>query len=176
MSEYNMEDALISAKDQPLGQHNPDLNVTIRNSHIAFVRPNEKTAWIFERLNFIIDNLNSRFYNYDLNGYSFLQYGEYLGNELGKYDWHMDAYFGPHPEGFTEPRKLSITVLLNDPDTDYEGGNFEINKGRFTDVDVVPLKKGTLIAFPSYVIHRVAPVTKGIRKSLVIWVQGPKFR
>jgi PKHD-type hydroxylase len=71
---------------------------------------------------------------------------------------------------------LSITLLLNEPGIDFEGGNFEINKGSPTEVDIVDMKKGMLIAFPSFLIHRVAPVTKGTRKSIVIWVQGPKFR
>jgi PKHD-type hydroxylase len=176
MSETQTVDAEISAKapdgDAKIGA----IDKNSRTSHVNFYGVNEKTHWIFDRLNQIIDRLNFRFYNFDLNGYSFFQYTEYFGHELGKYDWHMDSYLGSHPNGFTETRKLSITLLLNEPGVDFEGGDFQINKGSPTEVDTVDLKKGMLIAFPSFLIHRVAPVTKGTRKSIVIWVQGPKFR
>jgi PKHD-type hydroxylase len=68
-------------------------------------------------------------------------------------------------------RKLSAVVALND---DYEGGVFET-----LDSDTprsYDLKKGEMIMFPSFLMHRVTPVTKGIRRSLVIWVEGPNFR
>jgi PKHD-type hydroxylase len=66
-------------------------------------------------------------------------------------------------------RKLSLVLLLND---EFEGGDFELlwpgNK--------IPLKKGRVILFPSILMHRVKPVTKGTRKSLVAWMQGPNFK
>jgi PKHD-type hydroxylase len=175
MSETETVSAEVSAKS-PDGDSKIGALSDRRTSHVNFYGVNEKTHWIFDRLNQVIDRLNTRFYNFDLNGYSFFQYTEYFGHELGKYDWHMDSYLGTHPTGFTETRKLSITLLLNEPGVDFEGGDFEINKGSPTEIDTVPLKKGMLIVFPSFLIHRVAPVTKGTRKSIVIWVQGPKFR
>ena len=63
-----------------------------------------------------------------------------------------------------------MTMLLND---DFEGGDFEINLSTPNKVNV---KKGMAIFFPSFVLHRVTPVTKGIRKSLVIWVEGPRWK
>jgi PKHD-type hydroxylase len=176
MSETQTVDAQISEKSPNGDAKIGAIDKETRTSHITFCNVNEKTHWIFDRLNQVIDRLNSRFYNFDLNGYSFFQYTEYYGHELGKYDWHMDSYLGGHPNGFTESRKLSITLLLNEPGVDFEGGNFEINKGSQNDPDIIDIKKGMLIAFPSFLIHRVTPVTKGTRKSIVIWVQGPKFR
>jgi len=58
----------------------------------------------------------------------------------------------------------------------YEGGEFQINNGQEKDVETIPTKKGRMIIFPSFMIHRVAPVTKGKRKSVVVWVTGPKFK
>ena len=176
MSENKTVDAEISAKTPDGDKKIGSVDKGIRTSHVNFYKVNEHTFWIFDRMNQIIDRLNSRFYNFDLNGYSFFQYTEYYGHELGKYDWHMDAYLGGHPNEFTETRKLSMTLLLNEPDVDFEGGDFEINKGSPTEIDKVELKKGTLIVFPSFLSHRVAPVTNGIRKSIVVLVQGPKFR
>ena len=48
--------------------------------------------------------------------------------------------------------------------------------GHQNNIDSVEMRKGTLILFPSFQLHRIAPVTKGVRKSLVVWVLGPKFR
>ncbi len=73
-------------------------------------------------------------------------------------------------------RKLSITILLSEPGIDFRGGEFQINDGIESEAKTINLKKGSLFAFPSYLIHRVSPVTKGTRRSIVVWVQGPKFK
>ena len=86
-----------------------------------------------------------------------------------EYKWHLDK--GPGED--RPPRKLSMVLGLLDPD-EYEGGDFEIKTG--VESQVLPLKKGRVIAFPSWTLHRVTPVTKGIRKTVVIWVGGPKFK
>jgi PKHD-type hydroxylase len=64
-------------------------------------------------------------------------------------------------------------MLLNTPGVDFEGGDFQTCLAKETNV---PLKRGQILIFPSFVVHRVKPVTKGIRKSLVIWVTGPGFK
>ncbi len=81
------------------------------------------------------------------------------------YDWHLDIGMGD-----ASTRKISISILLNE---DYEGGNLSF----FTDgeTDIKP-DLGTAIAFPSYLPHRVLPVTKGVRWSLVCWIAGEPFR
>jgi PKHD-type hydroxylase len=70
-------------------------------------------------------------------------------------------------------RKISITVQLSDPN-DYEGGVLELNVGNT--IVQMPKEKGCAVLFPSYILHRVTPVTKGIRKSLVLWVGGTTFK
>jgi PKHD-type hydroxylase len=70
-------------------------------------------------------------------------------------------------------RKLSMSMLLNTPGVDFEGGDFQTFFAKETDVS---LKRGQILIFPSFIVHRVKPVTKGIRKSLVIWVTGPGFK
>jgi PKHD-type hydroxylase len=142
-----------------------------RVSNIMFHDRNENTAWIFDKLNFIIQAANEQFYNFDLNGYSKFQYTTYDSN--GRYDWHTDMSFGVKYGEDVEPRKLSLTLLLND---DFEGGEFQINNGKEETPIPVEMHKGRVVLFPSFMIHRVKPITKGIRKSLVVWVLGPKFR
>ena len=92
----------------------------------------------------------------------------------GKYDWHVDVGPGPVPS----MRKLSYSILLNP--NDYEGGEFITKIGRqdtaFENTgDITEDMTGTMILFPSYVLHRVAEVTSGTRYSLVGWAHGNSF-
>ncbi len=75
--------------------------------------------------------------------------------------------------GNGSPRKLSMVLQLSDP-SEYEGGDLEL----FTSANPIITKKqkGIIHAFPSYVMHRVTPVTKGVRKTLVVWIAGPRFK
>jgi len=145
-------------------------NEKIRVCGIKFHHPTEETKNIFLKLNKVITDINDHFYGFDLNGYNCFQYTSYDGSVKGHYDWHMDMCMGKDvPPTMTEPRKLSLSVLLNDG---FEGGEFRFNTGG---VLTAEQKKGRVIAFPSYVLHKVEPVTKGFRKSIVVWVTGPKF-
>ena len=95
------------------------------------------------------------------------QFTHYLTD--GFYDWHMDNDItGKHQPPV---RKISMTLLLSDPST-FEGGELEImSKGK-----TAKLKQGQAIFFASWLQHRVKPVTKGERKSLVMWFGGPPFK
>ena len=142
-----------------------------RNSTIQWIdQLNKETRWILDRVSYEIMNLNNQFYNYDLYGFDSIQYTTYVKKDY--YDWHMDTLLGPEINQ-QPPRKLSATVLLND---DFEGGDFEFFTGLDNKPLVPKLKKGSIVVFPSFMYHRVAPVTKGVRNSLVAWVLGPKFK
>jgi len=153
-------------------------NEAVRKSDVKFWGANDQRAsWIFSRFNWVIENINNQFYNFDINGYDAFQYTVYHGKEKGKYDFHQDTIMGKQlPEDMFETRKLSLTYLVNDPEKDYKGGEFQINTGEEKNAESVPFKRGRVIIFPSFLVHRVAPVTKGTRKSIVIWVMGPKFK
>jgi len=87
----------------------------------------------------------------------------------GFYDWHMDCDINMQHE--PPVRKISMTLLLNDP-SEFEGGHLELGApGKFGE-----LKQGHAIAFASFINHRVQPVTKGVRQSLVVWFGGKPFR
>ena len=101
----------------------------------------------------------------------------------GFYNFHRDG-FGCHLVKYNSPdnafthdkvRKLSMTILLNDS---FEGGHFEFASYGKENCDITPLemKKGQVVVFPSHMEHRVAPVTKGTRYSLVCWFLGPPFK
>jgi len=168
---------VLGVKDPITGESKQEPNENVRISDVKFYNydpTNENTLWIFQRINYVVDSLNNQFFNYNLNGYDSFQYTEYQSHEGGKYDYHMDTIMGANkPMNMYETRKLSVTLVLND---DFEGGEFQMNNGQEKDAETIPTGKGKLILFPSFLIHRVAPVTKGVRKSLVVWVNGPKFK
>lgn len=141
----------------------------LRLTRVAWMLRNPEIAWLHARLEEMVLQINAQFYRYDLYGLNEpFQYTVYEGAQGGYYGWHVDM-----GEKNYEPRKISLSLQLSEP-CDYQGGDLELEVGDG------PYKaekaRGTLIAFPSYVLHRVTPVTSGIRKSLVIWVAGPEFR
>ena len=90
----------------------------------------------------------------------------------GFYDWHMDLNaFGQ--EGQNPIRKISMTLLLSDP-KDFTGGDLMFSE--MGDNKPLPLKQGQAIFFASFLRHKVAPVKKGIRRSMVMWFGGPPFK
>jgi len=144
-----------------------------RKSKIHFFGYSQETKWLFEKINKVIETVNEEYYNFDLNGYDSIQYSEYRAEDGGRYDFHIDFIHDAIPQNEYDymTRKLSFSLMLND---DYVGGDFEFL------VSQEPirhnLKKGDMLLFPSFFMHRVTPVTEGVRKSLVSWVTGPKFR
>lgn len=153
----------------------------IRKSKVQFHYPNDETIWMFDKMNDFLNYINTNYYNFDLWGYEFFQYAEYLGTDGGKYDFHTDMLTTDLTESNkaifnSGTRKLSLTLLLSDPDTDFEGGEFQISASGDELAETINAQKGTVIAFPSFMVHRVKSVTAGIRKSITVWVVGPKFR
>ena len=174
MASQQLEDGKVGNRDNdPTKQDGRKLE-DVRRSKLGWQFPNEDNNFIFQRLNNIIEAVNEDFYNFDLNGYEAFQYTEYHAEDKGTYDWHIDLETGPQQLD-PHQRKLSLTLLLNEPGVDFEGGEFMMGRTSDPKNDIVPCAKGQCILFPSFVMHRVAPVTKGVRKSIVIWVRGPRF-
>lgn len=141
---------------------------TIRITETAWIQPGPETQWIFNRLQAVARALNDKVWRFDISAFSEpLQYTVYRGAEGGHYGWHVDQ------GRLHRRRKLSFTLQLSAP-SGYRGGDLELhgNEG----IQAGPRERGTVIAFPSYVLHRVTPVTAGTRKSLVAWTWGPRFR
>ena len=137
----------------------------IRRTRVSAIVQTAEIAWFYERLVAVCRSLN-RDYQFDLRGFSEApQYMVYHHSENAHFDWHMD-------QGSQPPRKLSLTLQLTDP-SGYEGGELQLNGGN---VVSAPKDRGAVIAFPSYIVHRVTPVTAGTRKSIVAWITGPDFK
>lgn len=133
---------------------------SLRRSRASFLIPNtdEKRALV-KKLEDVMDHANRVYYHYDLAGHEALQLAEYA--EGDNYGWHLDL--GP---GKAALRKLSASVQLSAPEN-YDGGDLEL-----WNTPPADRSQGTVIIFPSFVLHRVAPVTRGLRRSLVMWGIG----
>ena len=145
------------------------LDKSIRSSNISWLTSNDlNNEWLFRRLTDIIFNINKNYFKFDLTAIQNLQYSIY--NVGGFYTDHVDA---TGLVSMTGSRKLSFSIMLTDPE-EYAGGDLLL-KDSFKPIKTTN-KKGSIIFFPSYVLHEVTPVTKGTRKALVGWVMGPNFK
>ena len=138
----------------------------VRRSKVSFL----KEPWILDALYNYVQRANVVAFNVNLYKLAHVQYTEYHAEEKGHYHWHTDCCWRRN-DGLD--RKLSIVVQLSDP-SEYEGGSFEFSEVVSPEEDLIKAK-GSILVFPSYQYHRVTPVTKGVRKSLVAWFEGPKW-
>jgi PKHD-type hydroxylase len=152
-----------------------------RDSNIVWL----SDRWIYKEIQPFIHQANQLAgWNFEWSFSEACQFTKYKLNQF--YDWHADSWETPYankdnPDTFGKIRKLSVTCSLSAPE-DYEGGELEFDF-RNTDPDKPAIRKcaeikprGSIVVFPSHVWHRVKPVTKGTRYSLVIWNLGYPFK
>jgi len=139
----------------------------VRQSALVWLPEREDLAWVDARMARLAADANQQLFNYALEGFDEqLQMASYGPGHY--YDWHIDRGQG----STAGRRKLTLSVQLTQPDR-YLGGELEINAdGRPFQA---PRAQGTAVVFASTTLHRVAPVTSGLRHSLVAWVHGPAF-
>ena len=130
--------------------------------------PFQEMGHMYQDLNSFIQKANENHFGFgDIQVTENAQFTEYPVG--GFYDWHMDCDVNMQHE--PPVRKISMTLLLNDP-SEFEGGDLELMApGKFAE-----LKQGHAIIFASFLNHRVNPVTRGMRQSLVCWFGGKPFR
>lgn len=145
----------------------------IRNSKVAWLTYDDRTADLWENLAETISRVNADFFRFNLTGmYEHIQLSVYDSSLDGNshYDWHIDM---GNLSG-ESVRKLSMSLLLSDP-SEFQGGELQV-KTVSDELISLEQKKGRAWFFPSWTLHRVSPVTRGVRKSLVVWVGGPPFK
>jgi PKHD-type hydroxylase len=157
-----------------------DLKKT-RDSNVVWLND----RWIYKEIQPYIHKANKLAgWNFDWDFSESCQFTKYKLNQF--YDWHCDSWDTPYAnkdnkDTFGKVRKLSVTCSLSDP-KDYEGGELEFDfRNMEPDKPVIRkcaeiVSRGSIVVFPSHVWHRVKPVTKGTRYSLVIWNLGYPFR
>ena len=144
--------------------------------------------WIYKELQPYIYKANKNAgWNFEWHWSEDMQFTKYKLNQY--YDWHSDTLIkpdhNPNSRYFNKVRKLSMTCQLSDG-SEYEGGELEFDfrnydpQMRDEDKHLIKatqiLKKGSIIVFPSFLWHRVKPVTKGVRYSIVMWNVGYSFK
>jgi PKHD-type hydroxylase len=138
------------------------INHKIRNTTIRFIEENHWMTGVMYHIGLQANKFHD--WNLDVDSFQQIQYAEYEDGQ--HYNWHIDTFL---LSGQPLDRKITAICLLNYPQ-EFEGGELQIKE------EVIPLKKGSVIAFPSFYPHRVTSVTKGIRRSATLWITGPAFR
>jgi len=156
-----------------------------RNDLIAWVPKHPDYQWLYQEMTDILNQLNKQHWQFELNSVELIQYSKY-GRD-GHFDWHAD--WVPSKDdlgGGAGQRRVTLSVQLSDQDS-YVGGYFEIAQKQTSEKPVNYVvealgtddprrkladsvrPKGTIVAFPANLWHRVTPVHSGIRRSLVTW-------
>ena len=138
-----------------------------RTTTISWI-PFKEMQPMYDQINEFIQKANRNHFGFeDIQITEQAQFTEYP--EGGFYDWHMDTDVNMQHE--PPVRKISMTLLLS-PENQFEGGDLEL----MAPGKRVKLKQGHAIIFASFLNHRVAPVTRGVRQSLVMWFGGEPFK
>ena len=149
-----------------VGKEVGDNDKKSRQSTISWIDFN-KMQPMYDDLIYLVQKINRNHFGFDnIQITEEAQVSEYSKGQF--YDWHTDSSIDMDIE--PPVRKLSMTLLLNDP-SEFEGGNLEIAGKKLS-----PMKQGHAAIFASFLQHRVTPVTKGVRKSLVVWFNGEPFK
>jgi len=176
------EKEILIKNNNKLEQEHLETLKKTRDSNIVWV----DDRWVYRTIIPFINEANQRAnWNFEWDYSESCQFTIY--REGQHYHWHRDSWEFPYNDEndkgkFGKIRKLSATISLNDS-TEYEGGelefcfdNLEPNKQRTTKKCLEILSKGSIVVFPSFVWHKVNPVLKGTRYSLVVWNCGKPYR
>jgi len=149
------------------------LDQELRKSTISWI-PSAKAPALYKPIHEWIVRINNNTFGFDpVQLIEAGQYAEYSKGDF--YDWHMDTPI--NMSAMPPVRKISMTLLLSDP-KDYEGGYLQIFGDNFfkSEKSKIKIERGYAVFFASFLLHRVTPVTKGNRKSLVMWFGGEPLK
>ena len=142
----------------------------IRRAKLAWLDDIPDAAWVLKAMIACVAAANRDTFNFDLTDFGESpQVARYTAAGADHFDWHADIGAGV----WAAKRKLTIVVQLSDP-AEYEGGTLQLRPD--SNVIDAATPRGTATIFPSFVLHRVTPVTMGTRWSLTLWAHGPAFR
>ena len=158
---------IINYSNNYIENHTSNIEI---NMKMCYLLPDKKNNFIYDRIRKLVIETNMNIWNYNLYDFGepikFLEYNEKYNSQLKV---HNDI---GTVRGWESFRKLTIIVQLTDENT-YEDCNLMIQN---CDKLVTTNKnQGSIIIFPSFMMHQVTPITKGIRNSLVLWAYGPPF-
>jgi len=158
------QDAYVGSKE---GIKGGVIDTKTRTSHISWI-PFSKTPEMYKNIEQIMKTTNGNHFGFDgMTITEMAQYTEYP--EGGFYEWHVDNDVNCQHE--PPVRKISMTLLLS-PENEFEGGDLEL----MAEGKIAKIKQGHAVFFASFIRHRVKPVTRGRRQSLVMWFGGTPFK
>lgn len=177
---WGLTDEIVNDLHKWVKEHNPlqkagyvqegtnEHDDTLRSTDISWIDTNTNPQ-LYNLLGGVIHHANDFHFKYSITYLETLQYSVYDADKKGHYSMHSDAGF----KGVNnDSRKISFSCLLNDP-SEFEGGDLTLMPDSIG--YPIQLKKYEICFFPSWMPHKVVPVTKGTRISLVGWVHGPDF-
>lgn len=149
-------------------KNSSNLNQEVRDSDISWIHPSPQSQWLFDKFGYLVAQVNHDVFMYDLDGFDAFQYTIY--KKTHHYDWHFDTQM----DYLNWERKMSCVIILSDP-KEYSAGELEVMTiGHPEKTYCERPNKGDVIFFASWMPHRVRPVTKGTRRSLVAWIMGKR--
>ncbi len=165
----------IPEKEATVGISKSVIDRKVRKSRLRWLQRFDPQFFAtFGDMDVLFHDANKAAFGFNLAMFRDIQFTEYHSEDEGKYDWHIDTDWTNSNQYC---RKLSMVIQLSDP-ADYEGGQLQLDVKACKEHpprDVIQ-EQGTVIVFPSFLLHRVTPVTSGVRYSLVTWMEGPNFR
>lgn len=161
INKFIRENSNPSLKDQV----NPALNKKASVSIIEWPKLKKKLAGMEDVIN-QTNHLYFNFKTYRFNTFDAMNHNVYDSTKGGEYEYHIDV------ESYKLDFTTKLTCVLNLSEDPYEGGEFYIKDGPEIHIKKMSVP-GALVVFPSFLLHKVTPVTKGKRISLVLWKKGP---
>ena len=149
-----------------VGNNEGQLDSKVRDSDISWLSRTRESEWLFFKFHDLVGEVNHDCFMYDIDGFESFQYTRYKKSQ--HYSWHFDAF----TQYTTWERKISAVIILTEPNK-YEGGELQVvTNGNIEQPMTFKPPAGSVVFFASWMPHRVAPVQKGVRKSLVAWIMG----
>jgi PKHD-type hydroxylase len=160
--ELGWDQARVEARSSPTER---EISTSVRDTQRTHIMAQGSTQWIFDRLSALVERVNGDTWQLRVSHMEPLQLLRYPVG--GHYSWHTDL----GTSGILSLRKISVTIQLSDSD-EFEGGQLELQVGGQSLIPAID--QGSAILFPAWQRHRVLPVTRGVRDSLVVWVVGKR--
>lgn len=161
----------IPFEEATLGEESKTVDNQFRRSDVKWLYPQEFKQ-LYDDVWRLQIEINKSWFGFHVDNLEYMQLARYDGNVQGEYKRHKDVFWVTDKPGH---RKLSAVIQLTDPD-EYEGGDLN-----FFECSEYPnpqeiRQQGTVIFFPSFIDHQANQVLRGIRHSIAIWFEGPKWR
>ncbi|MGC1497955.1 MAG: 2OG-Fe(II) oxygenase [Sulfitobacter sp.] len=142
----------------------------LRQAELVWLDDVDGMGWVMDRLIEVVRRSNRDLFDFDLREFAESpQVASYQASNRGHFAWHSDIGDGV----VAAKRKLTLVLQLSRPST-YEGGDLEVMPSAH--VVAANRAQGCVSVFPSFSLHHVTPVTRGVRHSLTVWAHGPAFR